>query len=256
MARTRIGDDQDKKKRFKTIKKQAKSVAKELFLPFLLLLATLILVYFYAKRKEADWMTLLGYLSVIVTLITGELAFLTWLKIQRMRSAGSLFPEQAGDNTAILIIDIGDSSIEGNVLSFCQESGKFDEVISGSGFMNSDVFSDINKVIESSGYTINKIEEKSRVLCVSRARIVNIKESAEDVYKAFCQINNALHFNGIKELHIFYKGPVIIPFYIGELFSNQYDTYIYKYLRGQEKEESETYTCCGIMDHNEYYGVS
>ena len=62
---------------------------------------------------------------------------------------------------------------------------------------------------------------------------------------AICSLEQALHINGISNLHLFYMGPVVVPFYIGELLSNRFNVYIYKYEKG-------AYEFSGLMNHLDY----
>lgn len=244
-------------------------VIKGLVLPVAIIIGFLLITYIISIRTNIKWVDFLNQAGVFVTLATAALAFSTWLNVQRMRSAKPPLPGKAGDNAAILVIDIGKKNILGNVQMSCSSNDKLKGLLSGTGFSNTKSILDLNSQIKSYGYQVN-VPNESRIISLTGDYAPDNEEIAQDVYRAFSWIDRALHENGISVLHVFYSGPVIVPFFLGELFSNSFAIYIYKYVRRRtkenstkpaisENEESEenidnpgSYYYCGMMDHIQY----
>lgn len=224
---------------------------RNVLMPFSLFLIMMLTGFAFSIITGADYMGVLETIGVFVTLLTGVFALATWISVQRLRSARPVVPVNTGTGSAILIIDIGKGNIEGNVLTYCKGNELFSDMLNGSGFRDQRIFRDVNQEIEFTGYMINELPAQGRVVHISRANIEDkeIEGSASQIYQAFSWVDKALHKNGISELHVFYAGPVIIPFYLGELFSNRYNIYIYKYLN---KDNNKTYTYSGKMNHLDY----
>lgn len=133
----------------------------------------------------------------------------------------------------------------------------------GSGFEKPRLFADVNKGIKFTEYTVDVPKPDRRIITVTRPAIeINkdgydtqfeetIKDPAWQFYKAFKMIDGALHENGISELFIFYAGPVFIPFFMAELFSNHYKANIYHYV--PSGADSGTYEYVGVMNHLLYH---
>lgn len=202
-----------------------------------------------AKLNGVKTGEMLSTVNILTGLFTTVLAAMTWFNVQMLRSAKPMEPGETGQGAAIVIIDIGIRDIEGDVIAYCETQDLFKEMLCGNGFRNRQAFGDINSQIRGSGYKINDVDEDRRVIILSRALIENTEDSASQIYQAFGWLEKALHKNGISDLHIFYSGPVVIPFYIGELLSNRFNVFIYKYLGTPGKE---TYTYSGMMNHLEY----
>ena len=197
---------------------------------------------------KMEWTELLNTIVSVVTLFTFALSLSTWLKIQSLRSSKPVVPALPTMDTAIVIISIGNIVITDQVIAYCnKESSRYRGILSGAGFRNPEAFHAADDEIKNSGYTISCRGEDSRVVVLSRKQIENehVPDTAEQIYQAFGSLEQALHINGISNLHLFYMGPVVVPFYIGELLSNRLNVYIYKYEKG-------TYEFSGLMNHLDY----
>ena len=222
---------------------------RELLKPVGVYVVIVLVIAALAKFNGMKTGELLSTINILTGLFTTVLAAMTWLNVQMLRRTLPPDPPEGGQGAAIVIIDIGNGNIEGAVFDYCETQDLFKEMLHGSGFRNRQVFDDINSQISGSGYLVNGIGEDRRAIILARAPIENAEDSASQIYQAFGWLEKALRENGISDLHIFYFGPVIIPFYIGELLSNRFNVYIYKYLSAPGKG---TYTYSGLMNHLEY----
>ena len=197
---------------------------------------------------KMDWTELLNTIISVVTLFTFVLSLSTWLKIQSLRSSKPVVPASSSTDTAIVVISIGNADITDPVITYCnKENTKYRGILSGAGFRNPEAFYTADEEIKDSGYTISCRGEDSRIVVLSRDQIEyeRVPDTAEQIYKAFGGLEQALHINGVSNLHLFYMGPVVVPFYIGELLSNRFNVYIYKYEKG-------AYEFSGLMNHLDY----
>lgn len=210
----------------------------------------------------------LGTIGSVVSIFTAILAFLTWLNIQKLQYARPKKPVKAGNMSAILIVDVGNNGIYGNVIDYCEKDDNIVGILEGVGFKNPKLFIDINERIADTGYKVsitefNDLNQNKRILNVTGPKIeknendtepmATINDPIRQLYKAFGLIDKALHENGISELHVFYRGPVFIPFFLAELLSNQYKVYIYQYMLPSNKSNTETYEFMGVMNHLLYH---
>ena len=210
----------------------------------------------------------LGTIGSVVSIFTAILAFLTWFNVQKLQSARPKKPAKAGNMSAILIVDVGGNGIFGNVINHCKKDDSMVDILEGVGFKNPKLFIDINERIADTGYKISIIKPENsnqdkRILNVTISIIEKIEygtemeatlnDPARQLYKVFGLIDKALHENGISELHVFYRGPVFIPFFLAELLSNQYKVYIYQYLLPSNKDNPGTYEFMGVMNHLLYH---
>lgn len=199
--------------------------------------------------------TSLDSISVLTGTFTTILAFSTWLSLQRLSHRKIEGPPVAAEDAVILIIDIG-INIKQNVINYCTYNENLQDIIAGSGFQKPQVFDTINRKIGNYGFLIEKPDSSQRILHVSRQTPFDSSELdmlASNIYGVFGIIDSALRENGIGTLHIFYGGMAAIPFFIGELFSNRYDAYIYHYQTTKTdegtKKTGKTYYYCGQMNH-------
>lgn len=197
----------------------------------------------------------LDSISVLTGTFTTILAFSTWLSLQRLSHRKIEGPPVAAEDAAILIIDIG-INIKQNVIKYCTDKENLQDVISGNGFQKPQVFDTINGKIGSYGFSIEQPDSSQRVLYVSRQTPFDSSELAmlaSNIYGVFGIIDSALRENGVGTLHIFYGGMAAIPFFIGELFSNRYDAYVYHYQTSKmdegTKKAGKSYYYCGQMNH-------
>ena len=210
----------------------------------------------------------LGTIGSVVSIFTAILAFLTWFNVQKLQSARPKKPAKAGNMSAILIVDVGGNGIFGNVINHCKKDDSMVDILEGVGFKNPKLFIDINERIADTGYKISIMKPENsnqdkRILNVTISIIEKKKygtemestlnDPARQLYKVFGLIDKALHENGISELHVFYRGPVFIPFFLAELLSNQYKVYIYQYLLPSNKDNPGTYEFMGVMNHLLYH---
>ncbi len=210
----------------------------------------------------------LGTIGSVVSIFTAILAFLTWFNVQKLQSARPKKPAKAGNMSAILIVDVGGNGIFGNVINYCKKDDSMVDILEGVGFKNPKLFIDINERIADTGYKISIIKPENsnqdkRILNVTISIIEKIEygtemeatlnDPARQLYKVFGLIDKALHENGISELHVFYRGPLFIPFFLAELLSNQYKVYIYQYLLPSNKDNPGTYEFMGVMNHLLYH---
>ena len=260
----------NKKSKLSLLINQVPGIIKELFLPVAIIIAFLLITRSITFGKpEKEWMALLNQMGVFVTLATGAFAFSTWLNVQRLRSATPPPPGKAGDDVAILVIDIGNNNILGNVCMSCESNDNLRGLLSGTDFLDKNSILSINSRIKPYGYQVD-VPTGTRIISVTGEYAIDNDEIAQKVYRTFSWIDRALHKNGISVLHVFYRGPVVVPFFLGELFSNSFATYVYKYVPGSDennstepkssgteesmenKSDSGSYCNCGIMNHIKY----
>ena len=226
--------------------------------PITLFAFILFVIIIVSYRAKLDITVFLGVLSSAVSIYTALLAFLTWLNVQKLQYSVPKSPTSAGNHSAILVLGVG-MDIWGNVEAFCSGDSNFTGIMKDTGFKNAKLITDINERIKDTSYSINIPIPEKRIINVNCPAIEE-KEYESDtekilndpirrLYKVFNLINSALHENGISELYIFYGGPVFIPFFLGEIFSNNYTVNIYQRPRTNEK----TYKYVGVMDHLLYH---
>ncbi len=242
-----------------------------LLLPFLLFLFILIITTGVSYKAKLDIPASLGVIGSVVSIYTAVVALLTWINLQKLQYTVPEAPTTTGDMSAILVVDVGNHGAIGNIIKYCQEEKSFAGIIYGTEFDNAKLFTDINEEIQNTKYRVSipnvKVKGSSREL-----RIVNVtcpviefpenssewekkeNDPARAFYGVFRLVDRALHENGISELHIFYAGPVFIPFFLAELLSNQFKVYVYhRYSPGSaDKKMPTTYKYVGVMDHMQY----
>lgn len=221
---------------------------RELRWPAVFTVGILLVVIVAAKLIGSETFDLLNAANLLTSLFTTVLAAFTWIGIQKLRNTKPRVPKTVGSDSAIVIVDIGNLNIAEDVRTYCENEETFYGMLHGAGFRNKDAFEDANNQIDGSGFEIEGVRPTERVVVLSRGPLREVTDTAEHVYKAFGSLDAALHLNGISDLYIFYAGPVVVPFYIGELLSNRFRVYIYKYLGG----DGDKYTFSGMMNHLEY----
>lgn len=238
-------------------KKLPYSVRTVLF-PVILFLLTLIATGIVSYSAKFDIIISLGVLSSAVSIYTALFAFLTWLNLQKLQYSVPESPASTGGFSAILVIDVGGKNVWGNVNNFCSGENSFKGIMQGTGFDNAKLITDINGIIKDTTYTIDIPVLGKRIINVKCPNIEdieykseiekNINDPTRRFYKVFNLLNSALHENGISDLYIFYGGPVFIPFFLGEVFSNNYKVYIYR-----RSTDKKNYKYVGVMDHLMYH---
>ena len=246
---------------YKLIKKlwiKLPSWAKGTLLPFFIFGLLMVIMYFAMGRDMKEVVSSLDNFSVLTGTFTTILAVTTWVSLQRLRNNVQSSPGFAGDDAAILIIDL-DMNITQNVISYCSGREEFKQVMDGNDFPKPHAFDIINKDNNISGFYIDELLSGKRILHITRnSRIDNaeFQSLAAMVYSTFNKVDGALHENGIGTLYVFYAGMAAIPFFIGELFGNRYDVHIYQYQNSGSSDNPSlpgmTYYFCGRMNHLSY----
>lgn len=226
-------------------------------LPPVILFSIIVIAIIVSYIAKFDITEALGLLSSVVSIYTALLAFFTWLNLQKLRYTVPESPTSTGSFSAILVVDIGERNVWGNVKNFCSDEDSLKGIMQDTGFNNAKHITDINEIIKDTTYTIEIPIPEKRIINVKCPFIEDkeyeseieksINDPARRFYKVFNLLNSALHENGISDLHIFYGGPVFIPFFLGEIFSNNYKLYIYRYIT------DKTYKYVGILDHLLYH---
>lgn len=242
----------------KNLWKKLPSWARGTFLPFIIFGLLLVILYFAMGRDMNGVVSSLDSLSVLAGTFTTILALTTWVSLQLLRRNENSSPASAGDDAAILIIDLG-MNITQNVISFCSGKDEFKQVMDGNDFPRPRAFEIINKDNNISGFYIDELLSGKRILHITRISPVNSSELqslGSMIYSTFDKVDKALHENGIGTLYIFYAGMAAILFFIGELFGNRYDVHIYHYQGGGGSDKASpagrTYYYCGRMNHLSY----
>lgn len=243
---------------FKKIWKRLPSWARGTFLPFILFGLLLVIMYFAMGRDMKGVVSSLDSLSVLAGTFTTILALTTWVSLQHLRRNENITPTSAGDDAAILIIDLG-MNITQNVISFCTGKDEFKQVMDGNDFPRPQSFEIINKDNNNSGFYIDDLLSGKRILHITRTSPIDSSELqslGSMIYSTFDKVDSALRENGIGTLYIFYAGMAAIPFFLGELFGNRYDVHIYHYQgsgsTGSTSSGGRTYYYCGKMNHLSY----
>ena len=234
------------------------SWAKGTLLPFFIFGLLMVIMYFAMGRDMKEVVSSLDNFSVLTGTFTTILAVTTWVSLQRLRNNVQSSPGFAGDDAAILIIDL-DMNITQNVISYCSGREEFKQVMDGNDFPKPHAFDIINKDNNISGFYIDELLPGKRILHITRnSRIDNaeFQSLAAMVYSTFKKVDGALHENGIGTLYVFYAGMSAIPFFIGELLGNRYDVYIYQFQNSGSSDNPSlpgmTYYFCGRMNHLSY----
>lgn len=234
------------------------SWAKGTFFPFIIFGLLLVIMYLVMGRDMKMVVSSLDNLSVLAGTFTTILAATTWFSLQHLRNNVRSSPGLAGDDAAILIIDLG-MDITQNVISYCSGREEFKQVIEGNNFLKPQAFDIINKDNNAGGFYIDELLSGKRILHITRdSRIDNseLESLAYMIYTTFDKVDEALHKNEIGKLFIFYGGMAAIPFFIGELFGNRYDVHIYQYQNVSGSDNTSlpgmTYFYCGRMNHLSY----
>lgn len=248
--------ENDKKPKHSRVIDQVLITIKDLLPSIAIFAGFLLILFLIARITRNDWDSFLNQSGVFVTLITAAVTLSTWFNVLRLRSAIPLPPDRAGDTAAILVIDIGHKDILGTVRLSCARDYKLRSMVSETGFSDEASITSLNSKINSYGYRID-IPNGTRIISVTSRYASDTEKLAEDVYRTFSWLDRALHKNGISELHVFYSGPVVVPFFLGELFSNSFATYIYKYVPGtagilEGVSAGGSYNYIGKMDHIQY----
>jgi hypothetical protein len=215
-----------------------------LALPILVTAVVMGIIAIVARLLSGSFFVIINNVNQLTSLFVVILSASTWIGVQRLRNSRP----KTGSDSAIVIIDIGKIQIEGDVRVYCEKEETFRGMMHGAGFRRKEAFEELNDSIGGTGFAVGEIEADERVVVMSRGRLQEIADTAEHVYKAFRGLASALHQNGISDLYIFYAGPVVVPFYIGELLSNQFKVYIYKY----PGSNGSKYDYSGLMNHLEY----
>lgn len=248
--------ENDKKPKYSRVIDQVLITIKDLLPSIAIFAVSMLILYFVARITQKEWDDFFNQSGVFVTLFTAAVTLSTWFNVQRLRSAKPFSPGRAGDTAAILVIDIGHKDILGTVCMSCARDDKLRSMVNDTGFSDEASITSLNSKINSNGYRID-IPSGTRIISVISNYASDTEEIAENVYRTFSWLDRALHKNGISELHVFYSGPVVVPFFLGELFSNSFATYIYKYVPGtsgklEEVSTEGSYKCIGTMDHIQY----
>jgi hypothetical protein len=215
-----------------------------LALPILVTAVVMGIIAIVARLLSGSFFVIINNVNQLTSLFVVILSASTWIGVQRLRNSRP----KPGSDSAIVIIDIGKIQIEGDVRVYCEKEETFRGMMHGAGFRRKEAFEELNDSIGGTGFAVGEIEADERVVVMSKGRLQEIADTAEHVYKAFRGLASALHQNGISDLYIFYAGPVVVPFYIGELLSNQFKVYIYKY----PGSNGSKYDYSGLMNHLEY----
>jgi hypothetical protein len=219
-----------------------------LALPILVTAVVMGIIAIVARLLSGSFFVIINNVNQLTSLFVVILSASTWIGVQRLRNSRPKVPTTPGSDSAIVIIDIGKIQIEGDVRVYCEKEETFRGMMHGAGFRRKESFEELNDSIGGTGFAVGEIEADERVVVMSKGRLQEIADTAEHVYKAFRGLASALHQNGISDLYIFYAGPVVVPFYIGELLSNQFKVYIYKY----PGSNGSKYDYSGLMNHLEY----
>lgn len=259
---TQSADALNKDGRFARIWKKLPFRLRTILPPILVFFLVLIAIIVMALFLKTPLSESVGVVASFVSIFTAILAFLTWYNLQKIQYARPRKSVSADSNSAVLVVDVGEKNIWGNVIRYCEAENRFSAIMQGTGFEYPGLFSDANEGIKITEYKIDVPKQDRRIIKVTRPNIIikrgydtkfeeQIKDPAWQCYKAFKMIDGVLHENGISELHVFYAGPVFIPFFIAELFSNQYKVNIYHYV--PSSAETGTYEYIGVMNHLLYY---
>lgn len=234
------------------------SWAKGTFLPFIMFGLLLVIMYLVMGRDMKMVVSSLDNFSVLAGTFTTILAVTTWVSLQHLRKNVKSSPGLAGDDAAILIIDLK-MKITQKVISYCSSREEFKPVMEGNDFLKPQAFDIIKKDNNIGGFYIDELLPGKRILHITRdSRIENseLESLAYIIYTTFEKVDDALHENGIGKLYVFYGGTVAIPFFIGELFGNRYDVHIYQYQNVSGSDDTSlpgmTYFYCGRMNHLSY----
>ena len=242
----------------KKLWKRLPSWVRGTFLPFFIFAVLLLVMYFFMGRDFGIVVSSLDQFSVLIGTFTTILALTTWFSLQSLRKNDDTAPESAGDDAAILVIDLG-MNITQNVISFCAGKEEFKQLLNGNDFQKPRAFEIINKDKSINGFYVDELIPGKRILHVTRSKPVDnseLQSLGSMIYSTFDKVDAALHENGIGTLYVFYAGMAAIPFFIGELFGNRYDVHIYHYQGGRSSGSGtpagRTYYYCGRMNHLSY----
>lgn len=219
--------------------------------PFILFGLLLLVMFCFMGGNISRVITYLDSVSVITGTFTTILAVTTWFSLQRLRKNAAGTISSAGEDAAIVIIDIG-MNIYQNVMIYCNSKKEFAQVLNGEGFLEPKLFEAINGNTGLSGFVIEQIHPGQRVLHVSRPNNIDGTELpflGTYLYTVLNTVDRALRENGIGTIHLFYGGMAVVPFYIGELFGNRYDVHIYHWQKSKKEDGGTTYVYCGQMNH-------
>lgn len=134
--------------------------------------------------------------------------------------------------SCVLTISIDEESIRESVKDFCEKNGILEE---GGLDRKRALYQITDSMGElDDGMTIlisAEIEENVRMLGLTAGRIRNneLPGFSNTFFKCLELLKEGLSVNNIGDIHVFYRGPVFIPFYLGRILGNDFNIHIYQY---------------------------
>lgn len=187
--------------------------------------------------------------SNLISLVQLAVAIVTWFAVLRLQqhTVVSTYPSEM-NRSIILVFDIGNSNILEQVRTFCLNDPKLSEIVNSS-FQYPERFNEINKRLDCGDFEISCAEHAGRTVLVSSPDLTIDESTTQHFYQVLGELKKELQANAGTTLHIFYKGPTVGSFYIGEIFSNTFPTYIYYHPTDGNGPE---YIMSGMMDSKKY----
>ena len=225
-----------------------------IFVVVLVIIAAIVLYKIISSTLSDPFWNIIDGASNLVGFITLGISFRTWIMVQNLRkkSIVAKYPKEM-EKGIILVMDLGKSNILPQVMDYCNEH--LQSIVS-SKFDYPQRFDDINKKFSENEFHIScPGEQYGRTVLVSSNELNLSNENITDhFYHILGELKSALQDNVVATIHVFYRGPLVLPFYIGEIFSNSFSTYIYYHLSAPagSNHADSGYVLSGIMNSNYY----
>lgn len=190
--------------------------------------------------------------GIVLAIVTAIVSFMTWINVQRLSARFQIPDAESFDkeHAATLVVSVGCGDILEQVRNYwIQKEGEESRMISGTPLLCRKHFE--NGPIQKAFFSINYgfREKEGQVLSISSIQKALSKEEMTsvipDLYDALDGVNGFLKESGVTTVHVFYRGPVTLGFFIGDELGNNYEARIYQY-------DGNGYYFVGVMNRRAY----
>ena len=165
----------------------------------------------------------LGRISGILQVITTALAVTAWLSAQKMLNEHNQMIRSIKENaeSVVLVIDIGKKDIDGQVESFVNEASQ--EIILKGSIPDGFAADYSKRFVTISGKDMPENEDAAG-------------KYRTDFVDSVTAVASFLRQKGVTDIHLFYQGPLVLSYYLGEIFKNNFNVANYHHTHGGDNK--------------------
>lgn len=214
--------------------------------------------HYYYSNKQMEIFWLLDFFDkfgIVTAALSLLVSVFTWANTRDLVKRRGKTDPTPGRHSAVLAIQCNNSGgIDKDIREQINHTPEFEILKFNSTQQGRDEENQLEKAIESANKQIKKTQFSLEpmkgirgVFLKGKVRYIDVKQAADEELEDILDLLTGILKNqGISSLHVFYMGPVTVPFLVADYFANTFILHIYEHKNDREGKEMSYYYAATI----------